>query len=62
MSHSENLYRDNANLAGRIIISQPVRTDSDVKKAERLVHENSTGVHFYFDVDKRFLVRTHEPR
>jgi len=59
MSH--NLYRDNVNLVGRIIISRPVRTDGDVKKAERLVHENSMGAHFYFDVDKRFLVRTHEP-
>lgn len=37
-------------------------TDGDVKKAEGLVHENSTGAHFYFDVNKRLLVWTHEPR
>lgn len=54
MSRLENLHHDNANLAGRIIISRPVRGRIvNVKKAERLVHGNSTDARFYFDVNER---------
>lgn len=64
MSHPENLHRDATPISGRANYNFPTGSGqtATVKKAEGLVDENSTGAHFYFDVSKRLLVWTHEPR
>lgn len=63
MSRSENLTLRQRQ-SGRTNYNFPTGSGrtATLKKAEGLVHENSTGAHFYFDVNKRLLVWTHEPR